>query len=436
MNDRVEAWLVALFCTLERVPGVILRYLPFRKVITLKQKKMLFGIYMVMFLLNFLLFWIIWENREIPETFYRKSFAIFGIVMVIVNICVIRGRFWEHLFTAGLNMSMVIMSIIIAGALANIIETSSVFRMIIFNAGLTCVICLIAFPLFSYLIVNTITPFLSTDNNYYWNKLAIVPWLIYIACISVLPVKNTLLSSKHVVTVVLLNGAAVGICYCIGEDFKRIQEHNLSVQMLNRQKEYYGQLVERVEEARKIRHDFKNHLMAIRGFINRDDKEGLGRYCDEMQMSQNSGIAIPYTGNSAVDGVVYHYMQQAQEHGIRFRMSGMFGKNGIADMDLCVLLGNALENAIAACCQIEKERFIDLNVRMDGSVLAIMIQNSFDGVVLEDDGKIFSRKRGNRMGVGLKSIKDICKKYHGIFEVKYEGTEFSCLMLLNEQKKP
>ena len=117
-------------------------------------------------------------------------------------------------------------------------------------------------------------------------------------------------------------------------------------------------------------------------------------------------------------------------------MSGMFGKNGIADMDLCVLLGNALENAIAACCQIEKERFIDLNVRMDGSVLAIMIQNSFDGVVLEDDGKIFSRKRGNRMGVGLKSIKDICKKYHGIFEVKYEGTEFSCLMLLNEQKKP
>lgn len=426
--------MIVLLCTLERLPGVVLRYLPFRMIATSRQKRLLFHAYIAAFALNTLLCGWVWNTGHFDNQFYRSSFAIFGLITMAVNVVIIRGRFWVHLFTAGLNMCLVLMSITIAGYAANLIVSFSGFDRFMLNAGLTCIVCGIGFPLFSDLLVSTVSPFLITERNYYWKMICLVPWLIYISCTCLLPVDNTLLNLGHVQIMVMLNCAAVVVCYCIAEDYKHLQQHDQTVQLLKRQQEYYEQLTVRVEEARKLRHDLKNHLMAIRGFAERDDKAGLIRYCDEMQIMNRTNMSIPHTGNAAVDGVVYHYMQIAQENRIDFRMMGVFGQNEIADIDLCVLLGNALDNAVAACVGLQEGRFIELNVRMDGDVLAIMVINSFDGVILEEDGNILSRKRKNETGVGIRSMKDICKKYQGSFEVRYEDKTFSCLMLLNGQE--
>lgn len=428
-------FLIALFCILERVPGVVLRYLPFRKVITPKQKKLLFGSYAVMFVLSFFLFLELWSSTGFSDPFYQITFSMFSFFLMMINICVIRGRLWEHVFTAGLSMCMITMVVTIVSAVVNMNTVLDEAWKPVSDVVLTTLISLIALPLFNHLISNTVTPFLTGENKYYWSSIWLVPWLLYITGVSVLPADHLLISFEHVKTIVLLNGTAVTMCYCIAEDYKRIQAYNLSVQLMERQKEYYEQLEERVEEARKIRHDFKNHLMAIRGFADRDDKAGLRQYCDEVQLSQNSGIPIPYTGNAAADGVIYHFMEQAQEHEIEFHVSGTFEKHGIADIDLCVLLGNALDNAVTGCCQTGEERWIDLSVQTDGDVIAIMIRNTFDGVIIEGEGRILSRKRKNQPGIGLKSMKDICRKYQGTLQVRYDGTEFSCLILLNRDNQ-
>lgn len=430
----MEVFLLSLFCTLSRVPGIFLRYIPFKKILSKKQKYCLWIIYACMLLIHGMLFAVLWNHDLMTNAFYRSSYFWFGILMAMVNILVDRKRLREHLFTSGLNMCMVIMTVSVASYLENQYLHSAGIWCYINNAWLICVICAIAYPLFQLLIVHTVTPFLLIEGrNDYWTRIWPIPCLIYLACYTSFPVEFYSVNLKLVIIFVLLNFAAIMICYSITEDYQRIIERELMNQQLNRQKEYYTELSKRVEDARKIRHDFKNHVMVIRNFVEQDDKEGLLHYCEDLQVPGVQNTSIPHTGNAAADGLLYHYMGSAQEAEIPFHISGVFGKLRIADIDLCVLLGNALDNAVTACRMIPaQKRFINLAISVEGDVLAIMIRNSFDGIMKEEDGVIFSRKREHEKGIGLKSMKDICRKYHGSLQTHYEGKEFSCMMLLNQ----
>lgn len=430
----MEVFLLCFFCTLSRVPGIFLRYIPFRKVISKKQKHWLWSIYLCALLVHGMLFGFLWNKNLMTNAFYRSSYFWFGILMALVNILVDHKRIREHLFTGGLNMGMVIMTVSVATYLEYQYLQADGIWCYITNAWLTCVICLIAYPLFQMLITHTVTPFLLMEGkNNYWTRIWSIPCLIYLACYTSFPVDFSAVSLKLVTIFVLLNFAALMICYSISDDYQRILERELMNQQLNRQKEYYAELSRRVEEARKVRHDFKNHIMVIRNFVKQEDKEGLLRYCEDMEVPGVQNTTIPHTGNAAADGVFYHYMGLAQERGISFHITGIFGKLSIADIDLCVLLGNALDNAVSACCTIPQEkRYINLAISLDGDVLAIMIRNSFDGIIEKEDGVMLSRKREHEAGIGLKSMKDICKKYHGSLQILYEEQEFSCMMLLNQ----
>lgn len=409
-----------------------MRYIPFRKIFSKKQKYCLWPIYICALFAHGILFWILWNKDLITNAFYRSSYFWFGILMALVNILLDRKRVREHLFTSGLNMCMVIMTVTIASYLENQYLNSTGIWKYINNAWLICVIFLIAYPLFQMLIVHTVTPFLILERNDYWTRIWSIPCLIYLACYTSFPVDFYTVNQKLVIILVLLNFAAIMICHSITEDYQRLIEREQMNQQLNRQKEYYTELSKRVEEARKIRHDFKNHVMAIRNFVVQDDKEGLLHYCEDLEVPGVQNISIPHTRNAAADGVFYHYMGLAKEYGISFHISGVFGELSIADIDLCVLLGNALDNAVSACCMIPKEkRFINLAISLDGDVLAIMIRNSFDGIILEEDGVMLSRKREHETGIGLKSMKDICGKYHGSLQTRYEKQEFFCMILIN-----
>lgn len=430
----MEVFLLSLFCTLSRVPGLLLRYIPFRREATKKQKKMLHLCYVAALSFNMILFWKVGKDGIMTNTIYLNSLFLFGIIMAVVNMFVIRGRVFEHMFTCGLNMCMVTMTVTISSYLEKCYLDSTGIWRYIHNAWLMCLICFIAYPLFQLIILHTVTPFLMIENRGYWRWIWPIPCLIYMACISLLPNDYTLLTLNELTAVILLNGAAMIICLCITEDYQRLMERQQMDEQLNRQKEYYEELSNRVEEARKHRHDHKNHIMAIRGFAERDDKAGLLRYCDELSAVGAPNVPLPYTGNAAADGVLYHYMGLAEENGIEFHVSGGFLNVGIDDLDLCVLLGNALDNAVTACKTIEEECFINLAVSVEGDVLMIMVRNSYDGKVEEENGELLSRKRDHRTGVGLRSIKDICKKYQGSMKIQYEEKEFDCLMLLNQVK--
>ena len=201
------------------------------------------------------------------------------------------------------------------------------------------------------------------------------------------------------------------------------------------QEEYYHNLSEQVERDRKLRHDFKHHILAIREFMKRDDKEGLSLYCDQLQESSVvQKVVIPYTGNAVVDGIVYHYAQLCEEHQIAFDYPSVYKGAVIDNMDFGVLLGNALENAIAGCLTVPEGRFICITAEDSEYGMNVMISNSFDGKVEEKNGMIFSRKRNHEPGIGLSSMKSICEKNNGEMDIRYDDKVFSLLFCFLKQR--
>lgn len=103
----------------------------------------------------------------------------------------------------------------------------------------------------------------------------------------------------------------------------------------------------------------------------------------------------------------------------------------ISDTDLCCLLGNALDNAVTACDTCDKERYITILSEREQNILLLTIDNSFDGIVLEKENKILSRKRENEEGIGIRSMRQICEKYGGISRFEADGTQFEASFMLH-----
>jgi sensor histidine kinase regulating citrate/malate metabolism len=139
---------------------------------------------------------------------------------------------------------------------------------------------------------------------------------------------------------------------------------------------------------------------------------------------------VPYTGNVAVDGLLYNYLCKAAVSNIDFKYTGKLNINGIADMDLCVILGNALDNAFAGCLTLPDNRKVTLVTQIEKSTLFLNIKNTFDGKIEKKENLILSRKRENSEGIGLKSIKSICDKYRGTLELKWDKDTFVILIIL------
>ena len=84
------------------------------------------------------------------------------------------------------------------------------------------------------------------------------------------------------------------------------------------------------------------------------------------------------------------------------------------ESDLCVIVGNLMENAAEACARMTgDERFVRVNSFLQYGILTIVVDNSFEGKLRKkDEGVYFSSKRDEE-GIGLTSVATVAKKYNG-----------------------
>lgn len=423
---------IAFACTLSQIFPIIMRYTPFADIITKKQKKILLTIYTISLFLNFAVHLMIAHMGALTFTVYKQGLVIFSVLMTIVNILVIKNRLREHLFTCGLTAVFILACFTVVSYIEIlIISKRSDEAHIIINIILLIIMFIASFPIIKHQIERSVKPFLSINPDSYWENIWIVPCAMYITCYLPFFSNTYAYSLPLVLSRVFMAISTFFMCRSIAADYERIKEQEELHNQLDMQKKYYEALSEHVEKARKSRHDLKHHMTAIVGFADADDKAGLINYCNNLTQMQYSEVDVPYSGNAAIDGVLYHYAVRAKKHHIKFNIQGMFKTDGIDDIDICAMLGNALDNAITACCTIKDKRFINITTKTDGNVLAVMVSNSFDGVVKNKHENIMSRKAKNREGVGLVSIRSVCEKYNGTLDINYNDNTFSCMMLLN-----
>ncbi len=411
------------------VPGLLLRYIPFTKVYRKKEKQVLFLTQGIMLIVNAAFFFVAGTHGYIGSNFGELSLLLFGAMTAGVNILLVRNRWRELLFTCG--FSLLVGQCLQMTVLFVMYYTCGVDSVEDYFVGMLLFLFLFAvsFPIWKKILLKSVTPFLTLDSGHYWNTIWFIPIAMFMTCYVTGPIGKYAQTTQQLIGHYFILCAAIFVCLSIAKVPAGMMVRLEMERRLSAQEEHYTQLAAQVEKARKSRHDFKHHIMAIRDYIKKDDKEGLALYCDQLLERNTGETVIPYTGNSAVDGVIYHYALLAKEHRIRFDYPAVCRNPGIENMDFCVLLGNALDNAIAGCQTLEADRYITIVADTDSLSTRLMITNSFDGIIREEDGKVLSRKRDNRPGVGIESMRNICEKYNAAMDIRYDEKTFSVLFV-------
>ena len=188
------------------------------------------------------------------------------------------------------------------------------------------------------------------------------------------------------------------------------------------------------EVIRRIRHDFKDNISAVYRLVEEDRKQEALKYMKEYLAELAEKEVFIKTNNPVVNAVINSKLSAAKSYGINIVCICISDFSGIADLDLCSLLSNILDNAISACksCLPESKR-IYMNISADEYKYDFCVKNTISTSVLKNNPKLLTDKRNKKEhGLGVKIIKSITEKYEGKVDFYEESDEFCCRVILKK----
>jgi sensor histidine kinase regulating citrate/malate metabolism len=104
----------------------------------------------------------------------------------------------------------------------------------------------------------------------------------------------------------------------------------------------------------------------------------------------------------------------------------------VSDVDLSIIIGNLLDNAVEACEKIEKEeRYINLRISYGyGKIDIIMKNSSINKIDIVSNHIDTTKLNKKNHGHGLENIKKTVEKYNGYFKIYNLNNEFITEILL------
>ena len=179
-------------------------------------------------------------------------------------------------------------------------------------------------------------------------------------------------------------------------------------------------------DMRGWRHDYHNHMQVMKAQLALGNTEEMGAYLDQLERELNRVDTFVRSGNLMVDAILNSKLTLARRQEVAVNCSAKAPERlSVEDVDLCVILGNLLDNALEACAQVEKEkRFLRLYLTVNKSQLYFSVQNAAKEEPDFEASRYISRKRGNH-GLGMKRVKAAVDKYDGYLNLANEPGIFA-----------
>lgn len=266
----------------------------------------------------------------------------------------------------------------------------------------------------------TITPEISNYTAYPGNRFVFIP-----------PLWSLLTFSTYIILLKMIID--------VNKSFILQENLHLSEVQIAAQQKQMELLQDNIEKTRRFRHDIRHHFLAVEGFLNDNDPEGLKAFIRQSIVLLPTQMSKTFCRSTALNALLCYYTEQAEKEHITpsFHIS-LPEKLFISEAELCIVVGNLLENAVEACQRMEsQDRFLDASLSAPSdSILLIQIRNSYEGTVRQlPDGTFLSSKRKDCKGIGLSSVLSITEKYSGIARVEHQEKIFRVSLLLNRSFK-
>lgn len=202
-------------------------------------------------------------------------------------------------------------------------------------------------------------------------------------------------------------------------------QENLHLQVTQATREI-ASLRESERRASTYRHDLRHHMQYLAGCIENGRTEQAQAYIREVCAEIESQKVRVFCENETVNLILSAFAGRAEESGVPLRVRAEVPHFiPVAETDLCVLLSNALENALHACQRLRQTGEpcdIELVVYEKSGKFFLQVTNTCPPGVTFEKGLPVTREPGH--GIGVRSICSIAERYNGMYSFSEKDGRF------------
>ena len=184
------------------------------------------------------------------------------------------------------------------------------------------------------------------------------------------------------------------------------------------------------KEMRGYKHDFHNHLQALKGQLEAGEVDRALAYIEQLDNQLMNVDTLLKTGNVSLDAILSAKIAQAKAENIAVTVkANVPNQLTISDLELSIIIGNLLDNAIEACCTVTGERFIRIFISMKGTMLYFSMLNAA-GAKRKKTGSLFATHKDGVHGFGLRRAEAIIEEHGGWIKYNSEDGAFTSEFLV------
>lgn len=190
-------------------------------------------------------------------------------------------------------------------------------------------------------------------------------------------------------------------------------ENKFTSKCIELQKLYYEKIIDKDENLRRFRHDITKHIGVMYTLCNNNNMEQLKEYINNMGVKYYENTIRINSGNIIADYFINQTIIELKKDGdVNFELIGRFPHElKVSNSDLCILIGNAMDNALEALKKVKEDRSLVVIIKNIQNHLFLSIANTvFDA----NNINITTTKRNkNYHGYGIGNMIKVIEYYQG-----------------------
>ena len=224
---------------------------------------------------------------------------------------------------------------------------------------------------------------------------------------------------------VFLTSLALLYAIQVLEDHERLEEAN---KLASLRESYYQGLRREERQVRTLRHDLRNHLTVVQGLLEQGETVRAAGYLGEIAASPAMSGRRNLCENETANIVLAAKLEAMDQAGLTADFAVSLPRDlSIADLDLCALLGNALDNAMEAAERAE-DRTVILRCRAEKGLFMLRMENAYAGELAPELATTKTDKASH--GFGLAGMREIAERLGGSLETRAQAGRFELVVCL------
>lgn len=404
-----------------------------------KYKHIMFSVISVLLLVSTLIL----NNLSEFEGFMG---IIYIVILFICSIIGLNGRISEKLFSSIIAIAFIVLinfatltsfSIILNNDISDLITDQTIYRIVILF------ITKFMYYIFSHAILMLKNKTPTNLNGIEWaivilsftTSLIISLFLFDTAYKIKLAKSDYYFLSASIFAMIIMNVLSLYLFKLQNlRNLEQVQIAMLRVQT-DQQHKSINELKELSLEMKKLKHDISKYFDTTLELISHGKDEKAIKYISEIKSTRFSKpFDMIDTSNDVLNAVLNSKISYCKNNNIQidYRITG--NPNYISDIDISILLGNLLDNAIEAAVKCETPA-ISVTISEDKAYLIVMVKNTIVDSVLKNNPCLKTTKINKKHhGLGMLTIQDIVNKYNGIFDFEEEENSFIVDVRLKKSK--